>query len=117
MRVGFQLPTTFLIHGDTFLKLDQWSAATPKFARNRRHDGGQVINLFVSVGGERTAVACDLPQLLGQMGLPDSRIAMNVEQESAPLVINRQPQVVLILSYLRVTIREDFLLPNSNEIL
>src|SRR5258708_3516268 len=117
MSVGFQLPTTFLIHGETFIKLDQRSAATPKFAADCRHDGGQVINFFVSVGGKRTTVACDLPQLLGQISLPDSRIAINVEQESAPLIINRQPQVVLILSYLRVTIWEDFLLPNSNEIL
>src|SRR5258706_3807530 len=98
MWVGFQPLTTFLIHGETFIKLDQRSAATPKFARDCRHDGGQVINLFVSVGGERTAVAGDLPQLLGQISLPDSRLAMNVEQESAPLIINRQPQVVLVLS-------------------
>src|SRR5690348_6221089 len=110
MRIGFQLLAASPILAGPFLKIGELAASAAELLRHRRHGRGHVLGRLIDISGQRPGTRRVLPQLPGQECLADTRVTVNVEQETAPLIINGESQILLILDYLPLATDETALL-------
>src|SRR5262249_56320728 len=68
-------------------------------------------------GGHRPGASREPPQLRGKECLADSCVAVNVEQETAPLIINGKSEILLVLNNLSLTANETALLALPDAVL
>ena len=94
---GFELVSVLLIGSGALLEVAQPGTAPAELLSHGAHDRYHAIEGLVRVGGQGAAVAGDLLKLLGQIRLADPRITVNVEQESAPFIIEREAKVLFVL--------------------
>ena len=115
--IRLQFVATLLVLICAFLKVAKTGAATRKLLRYESHGGGHIVNRLVNVSSQGAARDGDLLQLSSQVRLTDPSIAMNVEQKAAPIIVNREPQVLLVLNHLSMAPDEATLLAISYAVL
>jgi hypothetical protein len=59
-----------------------------------------ILDRLVNVGGHRSSISRDLPQLPGEERLANTCIAMDVEPKPTSLVVNGKPEVLPVLDHL-----------------
>ena len=117
VRIGFQLLAALTVLGDPFLEIAEIAASAIELLRHRAHRGGDVIGRLINIGGQRPSTGCDLPQLPGKKCLSDTRVTVNIKQETAPLIINRKSEIFLVLDHLSTAANKATLLPLPDAIL
>jgi hypothetical protein len=109
--------TTLKVLSRALLELAQPGTPASELLCHGNHGGSHVFNGLVSVSSQGTASGRNLLELPSQVRLTDSRVTVNVEQEPALIIINRESEVLLVLNHLSLAADETALLTVPDAVL
>jgi hypothetical protein len=109
--------SALLVLGDSLLEVAELIAAAAELLCHRCHGRCHVFSRLIDMGSQRASVGRDLTQLASEERFADTRIAVDVEEEPTPFVVNGEAKVLLVLDHLSLPAGKSALLTSADAIL